>query len=292
MQGTSTASPPLSPREWVLAALLVVTFAPALVALAGVWTTVDYQSHGFLVPVVSLWVLLRERNRWPQLETRADGRGLLVVVAALVVYLLAQAAGEVSLQGLSMVTAIAGAVLFARGPAWLRHLAFPIGFLVFMVPVPASWITPLILELQLFVSIVSLAILDALGAPIVREGNVMYLPSGDSLFVAEACSGVTSIITLAPLGVLLAYYTLRRPGTRVLLVLSVIPLAMIGNLARVVAVTLGAMQWGIAAAAEGPAHDVAGVLTYAVACLLLIVTSTLLGRLERRGAGRPARASS
>ena len=289
MQGTSTAGGGIAAREWLLAALLAACFAPAIFALSAVWSEVDYQSHGFLVPVVSLWVLLRERNRWPTLETLRDRRGLVVMVAALVLYLLGLATGDVSLQGVALVGAIAGAVLFARGPEWLRHLRFPIGFLLFMVPVPPSWITPLIVKLQLFVSIVGLAIVRALGGDVFREGNVMYLPTGESLFVAEACSGVTSIITLAPLGVLLAYYTLRRPGTRLLLVLSVIPLAMAGNLTRVVLVTLGAIRFGVHAAAEGPAHGLAGVFTYAVACGLLLAASGLLRRYERGASGAAAR---
>lgn len=276
----------LAPREWALLAILAVSFTPALLSLAGVWRAVEYQSHGFLVPLVSLWVALRERYAWRRLEARPDARGLALLAAAALAYLAGIGVGSVSLQGVALVAAVAGAVLYARGPGWLRQLAFPIAFLLFMVPVPPPWIAPFIVRLQFFVSDASVRILAALGAPITREGNVLVLPGGEQLFVAEACSGVTSVITLAPLAVLLAYLTLRRPAARVALVLGVVPLAMAGNLARVIATVLVARRFGAEVATEGPPHELLGLLTYGVAVALML----LLGAALRRGEA-PARSA-
>jgi exosortase len=276
----SAARVVLAPREWGLLALLAVAFVPALLALADVWRAVEYQSHGFLVPLVSLWVALRERYAWARLPVRSDGRGALALAGAFLAYALGLALGSAPLQGLALAGAVAGAVLWARGAAWLRQLAFPIGYLLFMVPVPGAWIGPLILRLQLFVSDASLAVCRALGAPVTREGNVLQLPGGESLFVAEACSGVTSVITLAPLGVLLAYLTLRRPAARAALVVAVVPLAMLGNLARVVATVFASLRFGAAAATTGPPHELLGLLTYAVAVGLLLALGQGLRRAE------------
>lgn len=285
MQGSAARAPALAPREWALAALLAAAFTPALLGLAEVWRAVDYQSHGFLVPVVSLWVALRERYRWRRIPVAPDARGLAVLVVAFGAYLVGLAAASTPLQGLALVAALAGAVLYARGAAWLRALAFPIGFLLFMVPVPPAWISPLVVRLQLFVSDASVRLLHALGVAVAREGNVLLLPGGESLFVAEACSGVTSVVTLAPLGVLLAYLSLRRPLLRALLVAAVVPLAMAGNLVRVVATVLVSLRFGADVATEGPPHELLGVLTYAVAVGLLIAVGAGLRRLEaRRGA--------
>jgi len=286
MEGSAAPAQGLVPREWVLLALLAAAFAPALLSLAGVWRAVDYQSHGFLVPAVSLWVALRERYAWRRLATRPDPRGLALLAASLLAYLAGIGVGSVPLQGLALVAAIAGAVLYARGPAWLRRLAFPIGFLLFMVPVPPTWIAPFIVRLQLFVSDASVRILHAFGVPVVREGNVLVLPGGESLFVAEACSGVTSVITLAPLAVLLAYLTLRRPAARIALVLAVAPLAMAGNLARVLATVLASLRFGAGVATEGPPHELLGLLTYAVAVALMLALGAALRRAE--APGRPA----
>ena len=112
---------------------------------------------------------------------------------------------------------------------------------------------------------------------------MLKLPNGDSLFVAEACSGVTSIVTLTPLAVLLGYLSLRRFGTRALLVAAVVPLAMAGNLARVMVTCALAARVGAERATEGWFHESAGLLTYAVACGLMLVVGAGLRRLEEAG---------
>jgi exosortase len=283
MDGRATVMPVMQPREWLLAGLLVVAFAPALAALAKIWASVDYQSHGFLVPVVALWAFYRERPRRVRLEAAPDRRGLVVLSLAFVTYLLGLAAGGVTLQGVALVAAVAGLVLYSRGVRWLRALAFPVGFLIFMVPPPSSWITPAIVRLQLLVSSASIALFQIFDLQVTREGNILNLPGGESLYVAEACSGVTSIITLAPLAVLLAHFTLKRWDFRLLLIAAVVPLAMAGNLARVVATVLASLQLGTQRATTGVLHEATGLLTYLVACGLMLALGALLRRLERPG---------
>jgi exosortase len=289
-EATKAAGTPLASREWALVALLAVAFAPAVLAMADVWSHVDYQSHGFLVPVVSVWLAMRQRYALRRLPVEPAGWGLGVLAAAFVAYFSGIIGGSVPLQGVALVGAVAGAVLFARGSGWLKRLAVPIAFLLFMVPVPAEWITPLILQLQLFVSDVSLRILHAFGVAAGREGNVLTLPGGESLFVAEACSGVTSIITLAPLGVLLALLTLKGALARTALVLAVVPLAMAGNLVRVLATVFASMRVGAQAATEGPPHEMLGLVTYLVAVSLLLALGALLRRMESPPPASPAAA--
>jgi exosortase len=273
----------MQPREWLLLGLLGAAFAPALIALAKVWASVGYQSHGFLVPVVALWAFYRERPQWGRLDATPDRRGLVVMGLALAIYLLGLAAGGVALQGVALVVAVAGLVLYLRGAEWLRALAFPVGFLIFMVPPPPSWITPAIVRLQILVSSASVALLNAFSVPVTRDGNVLNLPDGQTLFVAEACSGVTSIVTLTPLAVLLAHFTLERWLSRLILVVAVIPLAMAGNLTRVVASVLASIEIGTEHATTGPPHEAAGLLTYLVACGLMLALGALLRRVEKSG---------
>ena len=271
---------PAAPREWLLAGALLLVFAPALRGMAEQWLTFDYLSHGFLVPVISLWSYLRERPLRASVPVAADAWGAVLIAAALLAYLAGLAASLVSLQGLALVLAVAGAVWLLRGKAWLRSVAFPVGYLLFMVPPPSAWITPLIVALQLFVSAVALAIVQVFGLEVVRDGNILLLASGESLFVAEACSGVTSVITLTPLAVVLGYYGLRRFGFQLALVAAVIPLAMLGNLTRVVATVALADAHGVAFATEGPLHDLLGLSTYLVACLGMLGGAALLRRWE------------
>jgi exosortase len=270
-------------REWLLVGILAAAFAPALMSLARVWASVDYLSHGFLVPVVAFWAFSRERPRRKKIEAIPDRRGLALLGLALTVYLLGLASGSITLQGLALVAAVAGLALYCRGGRWLRAVAFPVAFLIFMVPPPSSVVTPVIVQLQLYVSRASAALLEAFSVHVARDGNVLTLPGGGSLFIAEACSGITSIATLAPLALLLARYTLKRGDLRILLFVSALPLAMLGNLARVVATVLVSIEIGIERATSGPPHEALGLLTYLVACSLMLALTALLRRVESSG---------
>ncbi|MCZ6782958.1 MAG: exosortase/archaeosortase family protein [Proteobacteria bacterium] len=262
--------------DWILVALLVAVFVPALLSMAAVWSSLDYYSHGYLVPLVALWAATGQRAVLPTLAVKREPRAFAGLVAALALYLLGLSGSDASLQGLALVLAVASTLYALRGAAWLRALAFPLGFLLFMVPIPPAWLTPLIVKLQLFVSGVGVALVQAMGLPALRQGNVIQLPGGESLFVAEACSGITSIVTLVPLAFFLAYFTERTLGRRAILVAAVIPLAMAGNLIRVVGTVLASDRFGVQAATSGPVHEWAGVLTYVLGCLALLGVGALM----------------
>jgi exosortase len=265
-------------QDALLLGLLALAFAPALAAMARVWGSVDYLSHGFLIPLVAGWAAWRDRARLAELPARRDRRGLFLLVLALLVYGLGLAAGLVALEGAAFVAAVAASVLLLRGPLWLRALGFPIGFLLFMVPPPEAWLLPLIVWLRLLVTTVAVGVLHALSIPVMQEGNVLVLPGGESVFVADACSGVTSLITLLPLAVLLAYYVERSLARRLMLVASVVPIALGGNLLRVVVTVIAALGVGVARATESALHQVAGLLTYLLGCLALLAVSAILRR--------------
>jgi len=259
--------------------VLAVVFTPALLALARVWLAHDYYSHGFLVPLVAFWLFRARRGQLP-----AAGHhplGLAVVTAMTLLYALGFLRVDPTLQGLALVGAVAGVVVERWGTAGLSTLGFPVAFLLFMVPVPPSLLTPVITWLQLTVSAWAVEVLHAWGFSVLREGNVVLLPGDERLFVSEACSGITSIVTLLPLGVVLAAFTQPTPRRRLLLVAAVIPIAMLGNLIRVIGTVAGADAFGVAAVTSGTVHDAAGLFTFVLSCLLLIG----LGALLRQGQG-------
>ena len=250
--------------------LLVLTFAPALLSLMGVWFRVDYYSHGLLVPFAAFWIAHRVGQGKRPLALRRERRGWMALALALATYVAGLGVESVSLQGLALVGAVAGGVLYFFRWEGLVALAFPVGFLLFMVPLPEAWLTPVIVELQLLVSRAAASVLNGAGFEVARAGNVLVLPSQVSLFVAEACSGITSIVTLTPLAIILALLTERRPGRRLLIVAAVVPLAILGNLARVVVTVVAANTYGVERATQGLLHESAGVLTFALSCSLLI----------------------
>jgi len=266
-------------------AALALAFVPALLALESVWSARFYYSHGYLVPLVAGAVAWGERDALRGVAGRRDLRALGALMACLAAYGLGVGMGSVSLQGVALVGAAAATVWLLRGPVWLRRLAFPLAFLIFMVPVPDAWLTPAILKLQLWVSSAAVALLQGGGVSVLRVGNVIELPGGDALFVAEACSGITSVVTLAPLAVLLARYVETDGVRRALLVAAVVPVAMLGNLGRVVGTVVAARQVGAEAATTGFFHEAAGLGVYAVACLGLVGLGMLLRRSPADGTG-------
>jgi len=265
--------------EWIIVGLGIAAFAPALLELAEVWRSTDYLTHGFLVPVVAGFAAVSRRETWRTGVFERDLRGLVLIALALLLTMLGLLADIPSLTGLGVVLAVTGGVFTLRGFSAVRAMAFPLAFLLFMVPPPPAWIDPLILRLQLHVSVAAVEILRVAGFAILRDGNVMVLPGGESLFVDEACSGITSVVTLIPLGVLLAWSTEHTALRRLVLVACIVPAAMIGNLVRVTATVWVAGTHGVAFATSGLLHDWAGVATYVMACGLLLGVAALLRRL-------------
>jgi exosortase len=146
-----------------------------------------------------------------------------------------------------------------------------------MVPIPPDWLAPVVVRLLGFVTSMSVGLLQALGVPVGREGSVIVLPGGEDLFVAEACSGLTSLVTLLPIGVLIAYLAPLAPARQALAVALVVPVAIAANLLRVLATVLGARAFGAGAVTADPAHTLLGLGVYAAGCLLLLAATRALG---------------
>jgi exosortase len=263
-----------------------VVFAPAMIALAQRWASAEYLQHGFLVPVVSLASAHpRIRGLGPSERHRGALAGL---VLALAVYAVGAAAAEAALQGLAVVGAITALVAYRWGMRGLRRLAFPLGFLLFMVPLPEVIVLPIVTKLQMFASAGAVGVLNVFGVPVERDGNVMLLANGEALFVAEACSGITSLLSLIPVGVLLARFTQTGLWQRLAVVAAVVPAALLGNMIRVVATVIAADAYGAQRATTGSLHDSAGLLTSAFAVLLVVAIASVLAR--RTEPARSARA--
>ena len=256
--------------EMALIAVLLVVWIPGFIQLSEVWRTVEYASHGFLVPLVAAWAATAHREELASRPARPIPGGFLLIAVVAIFYALALAARNPTLVGVITVAAVIAVMLALRGIEWTRTLRFSLGYLVFMIPLPVAWITPIIVQLQLLVSGVAVEILQAGGVAIFRDGNVLSLPGDVSLFVAEACSGITSLITLLPIGVFVAYFTESRLSRRLILVLAVVPIALTGNLLRVVLTVLLSIHVSVEFATEGPLHEWAGVATYVIGCLCLL----------------------
>lgn len=260
----------MSRFELAVVGLALVAWLPGLVVLAEAWQATEFATHGFLVPLVALWAATAHRETLAGLPSRPALAGRIALAVCALAYLAALVVRQASLLGVVFVATVVALVLALRGARWVSCLRFPLAYLVFMIPLPPAWVTPLIVELQLIVSTAAVRGLQVFGVPIFREGNVLTLPGDVSLFVAEACSGITSLITLIPIGVFIAYFTESSLRRRLVLVLAVLPIALAGNLARVVLTVLLAIRVDVEYATKGPLHEWAGIATYVVGCLCLL----------------------
>jgi exosortase len=215
-----------------LAAAVVFLHAHTLLSLATRWYSEADNTYGFFVPLVSLFLVWRMRARLLEMEMRPARWGAIIVLLAILGQFLGVATDVGYLQGISLIGLIAGLVILLGGWKLFRIMAFPILYLILMVPLPGSVFSAIASPLQGIASRCSVALLELLRIPAVRSGNVFSL-SGISLEVAEACSGLRSLIGLLSMGILLGYLIMPRLWERLALAFSAIPIAVAANVIRV-----------------------------------------------------------
>jgi exosortase len=216
----------------VITTLIVVLYAEVLSSLASDWWQEENLSYGMLVPPMSLYIAWLRRRVTLELPVIPDNRGLLVTGAACLVYVLGKFGAEFFLPRISFVILLAGLVWTFWGIARLRSLAFPFFLLATMVPLPVIVYNAVAAPLQLLASQVATNIAQAVGVSVYRDGNVIQL-ANLSLGVEEACSGLNSLSSLIVGSILLGFLKLTRPGTRLVLFVLTVPLAIAVNVVRV-----------------------------------------------------------
>ena len=258
-------------RQWVALALLAASFGAVygqvLVRLAYDWWHDDNYSHGFLIPPLALYLAWDRRDRLSAAIVKPALSGLAVVLAGLAVLVAGRLGAELFITRVSVIGTLAGIILFLWGWRRLRVLIFPLAVLLLMIPIPAIVFNEITFPLQLWASRFGEATLTAAGIPVLREGNIIVL-ANTTLEVAEACSGIRSLVSLLTLGIMLGYFFERRQVARVLLAICTVPVAVIANASRVAATGIAAHYYG-PAAAEGVLHTFSGWLVFIVAFCLL-----------------------
>ncbi len=260
----------------LLLVLLGITYRSVIPGMVADWNSDPNYSHGFLVPLVGAFFVWQ---RWPDLKStpvRTQIAGVPVVVAGLMLLVLGYAGTEYFSMRISLVVVLAGVVLFWGGTQVFRKLALPLGFLVFMVPLPYIVYDSMAFPLKLLVAKFSVLSLKALGIVVVREGNIIHFPQ-TILEVADACSGLRSLISLLALAVAYAFVSQSSALKRWIIILSAVPIAVVTNMFRVIVTGVLAQHYG-AAVAEGFFHEFAGLTVFAVAMVLLFAVGLVLRR--------------
>jgi len=262
---------------WQLGALALLSvwlYWTTLRHLVGQWWHDPNFSHGFFVPLFSAFVLWQERARLARITPRPSWFGLPVIAVGLCILILGQLGAELFLARFSLLVLLAGVVILFLGWEFFRAVLFPWAFLILMIPIPSIAFNQITFPLQIQASKVAAHTLPLLGVPILREGNVIQLPAM-SLEVAEACSGIRSLMSLATLAIIYGYLAETRLWVRWVLALASVPIAVVANSIRIIGTGLLVQYWD-PDKAEGYFHASWGWIIFVISLALLYAVHRLI----------------
>ena len=240
------------------------------------WKRDDNYSHGFLVPFIAVYLAYMRKEDLLAAVVRPCNAGLAVVAMGLGVLFLGWLATEYFTMRSSLVIIMAGSVLYLLGWEIFKILLAPLCYLLLMVPIPYIIYDAAAFPLKLIVTKVSVLSMKALGIVVWQEGNILMFPN-ITLEVADACSGLRSIMSLLALGAAYAFVLHSTTRDRVILILSTLPIAVFTNCLRVIATGILAQYYG-SAAAEGFFHEFAGMFVFGAAVVLFVALGSSLKR--------------
>jgi exosortase len=267
-----------SVRFLILLVLSLAAFIPVYPMLVWTWLNHSDNSHGILVPLVSAYFIWQKKKELQLSEISNFNWGGVILAISMGLYLLSYAGGVAVVSRAMIVSSLVGLVMFTLGKEIFSLLAFPLLYLFFMVPVPDSILGLVALPLQLFATKVSTFLIHAVSIPAYREGNMLYFAQ-THLEVAEACSGIRSIMSFGMLSFIFAYMMDRVWWKRIFIVLSTIPLALIANIVRVTGTGILAHFYG-AKFALGFLHEFSGLVVFAFGFVLLLGEFILLNKVR------------
>jgi exosortase len=267
-------SSPASRRSlrWQMLALsvsIIWLYSSVVSRLVMQWWKDPNCSHGFFVPLFSLFLLVHDLPRLRRLPAKPTWWGLLIVAFSMALLVTGVLGAELFLSRVSLLFLMLGLIALFGGWAYCRALVFPWAFLLLMIPIPAILFNQITLPLQILASKAAAEMLPWFGVPVLRQGNVINLPKM-SLEVAEACSGVRSLLALITLSIIYGYLMEKDRFVRILLVLSAVPIAIWANSFRIVGTGLLVQYWD-PDKAEGFFHAFQGLLIFVVSLTMLFL---------------------
>jgi exosortase len=263
----------------VILALAVVLYFPVIKALVDQWWDDSNYRHGFLVPMISGFLIYR---RWDELKSAKPGGGTTLGVALIVlsgIFLVGgTAAAELMTSRLSLPTFLIGTSLVFLGRDFTRRAAFPLLFLYMMIPLPYIIYYKIAFPLQLLSAKLAAGILDLLGVSIIRQGNVLHLPDY-VLEVVAACSGLRSLMTMVTLALVMGAVGEMSTPKRWVLVMFAVPAAIAANTLRLVVTGFGAYTVS-SSFADGFLHDLSGMVVFVTGLAVLLSVYAILRRMQ------------
>ena len=256
--------------------LLIICYAPVLAGLVRQWATDEDMGHGFFVPAVAGFIAWQRRAELATVKPVPNNWGLVLVILGALQMMLGTLGAQIFIARTAFLVSLVGAVLYLGGTRTLKILAFPLFLLIFMFPIPAIIYARITLPLQLFASSVAETLLNFIGTPVLRDGNVLELANGQRLSVVEACSGIRSLLSLSFLSLIYAYFFDKKVWMRWVLLIATVPIAIAANASRVT--LTGLISEYRPDLAQGIFHTFEGWVLFIVALMLLVVCHQFLNR--------------
>ncbi len=257
------------------ALLLTVCYFPILQQLVNQWLTDEDMGHGFFVPVLAAYVAWQKKDELLSANLQTNAAGLVLMALAAAQSIAGTLGAELFTQRVAFVFSVIGAVFYFGGWKAIRILAFPLFLLFFMIPIPAIVYNRITFPLQLIASQVAETVLSLVGIPVVREGNVLELPS-QKLSVVEACSGIRSLLSLSFLSLIYGYFFENRQWVRWTLFFATIPIAITANASRVT--LTGLLSEVNVEYSRGVYHSLSGWVVFVVAMVILVAFHQVLDK--------------
>ena len=267
---------------WVLAGLLLLwlaAFVPIIPSMVNTWFSHSDNSHAVLVPFVSFYFIWEKRADILRFQTRGSAAGLVLLALCLLFYAVSFVGGIAFFCRLMLVASFIAIIWGCLGAKVLRLLAFPLGFLFFIIPVPDTLLNLVSFPLQLLATKISADLIAYCSIPVYREGNMLFFLN-TQLEVAEACSGIRSIMALTMISAIFAYISEGTVWRKVILVVAAIPIAFIANILRVTGTGILAHFYGDKVA-RGFLHDISGFTVFFFGLIMLYGLYWLLKRIGK-----------
>jgi len=272
--------------DWVplliLGALIAYLYRHIAVKLVIDWRDLPDFSHGFLIPFFAAFLIWDKRKKLQSIPVQPTWAGIALVAVGLFELLLGVLGADLFLQRTSFILLAGGIIWTLLGTAFLRELKFVFFVLLLAIPLPAILYNRITFPLQLRASELASSLLQLIGVPVLRDGNVIQLPAMP-LEVAEACSGIRSLMSLFTVAVIYGYFLERQSWRRTVLALSAVPIAVAANVVRIFGTGLCVQYWN-PEKALGFFHEFSGWLMFVVSlvCLYLVHIAMRVAVPERK----------
>ena len=265
--------------QYLLWLFAIILYSPIFYQLYSArWETIDY-THAYFILPVSLWLVWRKRKVLSPLTqgpkpSALNTRALFLLVFGLLMFIFGWRKDYLFVSTLSLIPVLFGLTLYLYGAAFARAVSFPIYYLLLLVPPPLGVLDAITLPMRYGASIVAYLILKSFYLPFTRDG-LLFSVEGQQLFLGPACSGFRSLIAMISLGLVYVYLNKSPLKKKIILLLLIVPLALLGNLVRVIVICLVAYYFG-QEAAEGFFHNFSGYVVFIVTLLGLMGVESFL----------------